>query len=505
MRIFIIVTFVINFIYAFAQSTVIPPQISYVTVNPETEKITIYWYKSPQTTVDSIQLSHVTEFNPYAGFGFAGFSKNEDSFYTFDISNLRSVSTSKIEGSYMFSIDAKVGTEWSTNLSNGHLTIYAKVSNSECNKKNNISWNGYVGYMTEVRYYNIYQYVNGSPVKIDSVSNNQNWYDHSFTKANGDFCYYIEAVLKDIKGVTRKSTSQKVCIQAYIGKSPEYLIADYASVIDDNTIELSFSVDPDADLVNKYIVVKSNDIKGPFKQIDSGAINNTKQQIIKINDKGSNIALDHNYYKIYALSKCGDTILESNIASNIILDLKDRVNNNDITWTKYLEWPEGVDRYELYRSIDDGELEKIYTTKTILNYNDFIENIARKGNKICYVVIAYPKNPKNPAAKSQSNMRCNSWDARVFVPDAFNPVSPVEKNRLFKPEVTFVSIKTYEFKVFDRWGELLYKSNNYDDVWDGKYKDKLVSEGTYIYYVKYESSNNQKLEKRGTFNVIYNE
>ena len=124
---------------------------------------------------------------------------------------------------------------------------------------------------------------------------------------------------------------------------------------------------------------------------------------------------------------------------------------------------------------------------------------------MCYHVVAYPRKPKNPAAKSVSNIVCVKSEARVFVPEAFNPVSKVEKNRHFKPFVSFVNIKKYEFRVFDRWGEILFKTQSIDESWDGTYKGKLVSEGTYIYNIRYENANGEKVEERGTFVIIYNE
>jgi gliding motility-associated-like protein len=41
-----------------------------------------------------------------------------------------------------------------------------------------------------------------------------------------------------------------------------------------------------------------------------------------------------------------------------------------------------------------------------------------------------------------------------------------------------------EFSVFNRWGELLFKSENLEDGWDGTYKSEIQNDETYVYTAK---------------------
>ncbi|MFL5752360.1 MAG: gliding motility-associated C-terminal domain-containing protein [Bacteroidia bacterium] len=41
-----------------------------------------------------------------------------------------------------------------------------------------------------------------------------------------------------------------------------------------------------------------------------------------------------------------------------------------------------------------------------------------------------------------------------------------------------------EVEIYNRWGDLLYQKQNYDDTWDGTYKGKPLPIGTYYYVVK---------------------
>ena len=59
-----------------------------------------------------------------------------------------------------------------------------------------------------------------------------------------------------------------------------------------------------------------------------------------------------------------------------------------------------------------------------------------------------------------------------------------------------------EFKIYNRWGELVYKGMDIDSGWDGTYKGKDQPNDTYIYVAKVKTWLNQVLEKRGYINLI---
>lgn len=68
----------------------------------------------------------------------------------------------------------------------------------------------------------------------------------------------------------------------------------------------------------------------------------------------------------------------------------------------------------------------------------------------------------------------------IFVPNAFSPNAD-GKNDIFKP--TFVRHTFYEFSVFNRWGELVFKTNDIYEGWDGTYYQKPAQEDVYIYII----------------------
>jgi gliding motility-associated-like protein len=69
------------------------------------------------------------------------------------------------------------------------------------------------------------------------------------------------------------------------------------------------------------------------------------------------------------------------------------------------------------------------------------------------------------------------------VPNAFSPNGD-GKNDFFVP-VFINPPSTYEVHIYDRWGDLVFESNNITPGWDGKFKGKVQQVGTYIYYIQY--------------------
>ena len=91
----------------------------------------------------------------------------------------------------------------------------------------------------------------------------------------------------------------------------------------------------------------------------------------------------------------------------------------------------------------------------------------------------------------------------VYVPNAFSPNNN-NINDKFKLSSTCPLIE-FEFVIFNKWGEILFKTNDSNFEWDGKYNDNTVPQNTYFYKLKYrKNQGNISLfeEQNGYFEVI---
>jgi len=70
----------------------------------------------------------------------------------------------------------------------------------------------------------------------------------------------------------------------------------------------------------------------------------------------------------------------------------------------------------------------------------------------------------------------------LYVPSCFTPNGDNRNDYFF---VAGQNITDFEFYLYNRWGELIYKSYSMNDKWDGKYKGEIVPEGVYTWVINY--------------------
>ena len=57
-------------------------------------------------------------------------------------------------------------------------------------------------------------------------------------------------------------------------------------------------------------------------------------------------------------------------------------------------------------------------------------------------------------------------------------------------------------QIFNRWGELIFVSNDVNRGWDGYYLGKLSPQDVYVYKVEVEYLNGKKETKTGNFTLF---
>ena len=72
---------------------------------------------------------------------------------------------------------------------------------------------------------------------------------------------------------------------------------------------------------------------------------------------------------------------------------------------------------------------------------------------------------------------CNT----IYIPNAF---SSKGITKIFKPVGIFPSNTEYYFAIFNKWGQIIFESTNYEIGWDGTFKGERVQYGVYVYYVR---------------------
>jgi gliding motility-associated-like protein len=95
----------------------------------------------------------------------------------------------------------------------------------------------------------------------------------------------------------------------------------------------------------------------------------------------------------------------------------------------------------------------------------------------------------------------------LFVPNAFSPNGDGVNDEFFPSglNINCDVCKNFEFMVFDRWGEMIFYSNNNHAKWNGKRNNNLndVQEDIYVWKVIYTNTQKgNKGEQMGMVTVV---
>ncbi len=90
-------------------------------------------------------------------------------------------------------------------------------------------------------------------------------------------------------------------------------------------------------------------------------------------------------------------------------------------------------------------------------------------------------------------------DRYVYVPNAFSPNGDKENDVLF---VRSVIAEEIIFRVFDRWGEMVFETTDLNNGWDGSFRGKPLSPDTYDYYLEATCFGEEKAIIKGNITLL---
>ena len=91
---------------------------------------------------------------------------------------------------------------------------------------------------------------------------------------------------------------------------------------------------------------------------------------------------------------------------------------------------------------------------------------------------------------------------QLYLPSAFTPNGD-GLNDVFRAQTICAQVDDFHLQIYNRWGRLLFKSNNISDGWDGTYKNNPLPIGTYVYVVRYKKYGVPDIQQqRGTITLI---
>jgi gliding motility-associated-like protein len=93
----------------------------------------------------------------------------------------------------------------------------------------------------------------------------------------------------------------------------------------------------------------------------------------------------------------------------------------------------------------------------------------------------YTLHAQNGACESTSSVTILPECGNLNVPNIFTPNSD-GLNDVFRPEGK--GIAEYSLQVFNRWGNLIFETTQYNNGWNGKIDNEPAPAGTYFFLLK---------------------
>ncbi len=138
---------------------------------------------------------------------------------------------------------------------------------------------------------------------------------------------------------------------------------------------------------------------------------------------------------------------------------------------------------------DFGDLESSQKQNAAHNYT--VENI--------YTVQLIASNAGECSDSITKEISISPYDF-IKLPSAFSP-NKDGKNETFRILIAG-EFELIEFKIFNRWGNLVFKTSDIEEAWDGKRRGEDQTAGTYVYYLKGRKISGEITEIKGNLTLL---
>jgi gliding motility-associated-like protein len=465
----------------------VSPVFNLVSVQPVTGRTELHWSKTPSPDAAGYVLYN---FRNNEGFAF-------DTIHDPDITdyvNMGAFAGDRMESYVIAAIDTAGNI---SPLSNELHTIFTTAQIDTCNKKIILVWNGYLPVPKTVTGYTILASEDGGPfTTAGSVAPGTTTFSTQIFKTGSQYCFIVRA---DLTGGAI-SSSNRVCLKTKMQRPPQWINADQATVNADNTISLSYTIDPLSE-IRSFGLDRKKSSDNDFTRLatiqsSAGKVTFTDQTAV---------SGEKYIYRLGAINNCGNPVVFSPISVNMVLELSAAGGYVILKWNKYREWIGSVDHYKVFLNTGGGFNEKALLqpddTTFSINYSDIMYEIV--SGQYCFRVEAYEgTNPLGISGLSRSNQACSETEEIITVPNAFTPDNDMINDR-FRPVLTFTPAE-YRLIITDRKNNRLFETTSYQEEWDGTRNGSTLPVDVYLWYLKLKTPSGKSVSRTGTVTIIKN-
>ncbi|UII23827.1 gliding motility-associated C-terminal domain-containing protein [Fulvivirga ligni] len=292
-----------------------------------------------------------------------------------------------------------------------------------------------------------------------------------------DYCYTIQANYSG--GFTSRSLTR--CGTAFSNTPPDR-IQDISTVVNGSDIILSW---PEVEGSGEYTIQRRNDTR--FEIIGSSpSPTYTDSELL---------TSEASYcYQIGSTDECGNSSSQSTSACSILLTGNFNNDNTvNLQWSDYTGYVNGISSYIIeknypgspvttidagnnisYQGPDDNDNEQVVIYRIIAQANDNVESSISNT-----ITLIKPNN--------------------IYYPNAFSPDNNGTNDTF---EINGKYITSFALKIYNRWGELIFATEDMNEAWNGTLNGKELPLGTYAFIAEMTDMAGRDIKKTGTIMLI---
>ncbi len=396
---------------------------------------------------------------------------------------------------YCYSLKVEDTCAQQGKLAVSHCTILLRDTSTE-KYHMTLKWLSYDGWGTELSHYELFRKDPGGVfTSIAIIDKDQLIYTDSW-KCDQTYCYYVEAVHNN---KVYRSRSNETCGKPLYGKPDGSALVTLVTVVNDSFPTVYWKSDYAWNPGASFLLERSGSgLPGSFQ---------TVKQVkgLSASDNSADAHAAAYYYRVSYRDHCGLTD-DAGLASNsIYLQGVTGSKTVKINWNQYGYWHSGVKAYKLQLKQRNGHYKDWVTLSGSQTAKDSINLESFGLDSICFRVVALKDT--GTLDSSISNSVCFVPASYVWVPSGFSP-NQNGLNDVFKPTLGYVfgdhpnPALRYEFRIFNRWGQMIFTTGNPAQGWDGTFMNRECPGGLYIYEVKAIGYDGVPHQKRGTVYLI---
>lgn len=382
-----------------------------------------------------------------------------------------------------------------------HRLMLLTAEYQQCSDSVSLTWTPYIGWLQRVvsglevfyrdyvKSYNIYEVGENGFTLITTVTDTVSRYSVNYINTGLLFSKQVRAIgLGNMYMVEAVHDTASYTSFSNYGmyepgiEPPEKITAVGTTNLGNNQANLRFYIEPGS-IMDRYWLMGSTLVNGNYTRISE--YNTSMEGLIDFDS--ISIPENHNYFKLAAVHNCNKPIVVSQACNLIELQGQKHNNNFEMIWNAYAEFENGVEAYEVYKSI--GSNPAMVIERVSGNYfidENYKAAADRTTGYITYYVLAHENSTANTSTSNEIRIEFNDF--------TFNKQFVVP-NQSIGPEITPVP-EHYSMQVYNRAGVMLADKTN--EPWDGRYNGKICPAGTYIYHVKYND-----VIKKGYFILLH--